>query len=185
MTGATHQAGALLTAGLYAQTLGLSPALTVATAIGAFITARLPDVDAARDPEGPRRYDHRRLPHSLVFAGGGVLLAALLAVATLGYPPADLAYDQPLPSALSTLYEADPKGLVAVVTVGGALGYLSHLLFDAFTTKGIWLMQPGGRRLVVPLVTKGRLPEPLVLVGITLALVPTLVTPVLFSVIPW
>ncbi len=41
MNGATHQAGALLAAGLYAQAVGLSPALTVVTAAGAFFAARV------------------------------------------------------------------------------------------------------------------------------------------------
>lgn len=184
MTGATHQAGALLAAGLYAQAIGLSPALTVASAAGAFVAAPLPDIDSSRDPNDPRRFDHRRLPHSIVFAGGGVLLIALLAVAAFGYPSAELGEDRSLSSALLLLYQGAPGELVAVVAVGGALGYLSHLFLDSLTTKGVWLLWPGGRRLGFPLVKQGGLPEPLVLVGIALALLPTLVVPLLSNAVP-
>ena len=183
MTGATHQAGALLAAGLYAQAISLSPALVVATAAGALAAARLPDVDAPRDPEDPRRYDHRRGPHSLVFAGGGVLLAALLAVAAFGYPPTQLGEGEPLFLALVQLYQGATGKLAAVVAVGVALGYLSHLFLDFFTTKGIWLLRPKGVRLALPVVRRGRLPEPLVLVTFAFALVPTLIIPVLKGVL--
>lgn len=183
MTGATHQAGALLAAGLYAQIMGLSPALAVATAAGAFAAARIPDVDAPRDLEDPRRYDHRRGPHSLVFAGGGVLLAALLAVAAFGYTPTRLGEGEPLFLALVQLYQGATGKLAAVVAVGAALGYLSHLFLDLFTTKGIWLLRPGGVRLALPVVRKGGLPEPLVLITFAFALIPTLVIPMLKGII--
>lgn len=69
--------------------------------------------------------------------------------------------------------------------MGFALGYLSHLLLDALTVKGIWLASPGGRRLAFPLVREGRVPEPLVSLLITLALLPALVAPLLAAAIPW
>ncbi|MGF1473179.1 MAG: metal-dependent hydrolase [Rubrobacteraceae bacterium] len=183
MTGATHQAGALLAAGLYAQVMGLSPALAVTTAAGAFAAARLPDIDAPRDPEDPRCYDHRRGPHSLLLAGGGVLLVALLAVAAFGYPPTRLGEGEHLFYTLVQLYQGSTGKLAAVVAVGATLGYLSHLLLDLFTTKGIWLLRPGGLRLALPVVRKGGLPEPLVLITFAFALIPTLVIPLLKGVV--
>ncbi|MDP9474357.1 MAG: metal-dependent hydrolase [Actinomycetota bacterium] len=186
MNGATHQAGALLAAGLYAQAVGLSPALTAVTAAGAFVAARGPDVDSSPESEDPkRRYDHRGYPHSLVFAGGGVLALALWAVALLGYPASDLARDLPLSAALVAVSEGPPAPLAGVVAVSFALGYLSHLLLDALTVKGIWLLSPGGRRLAFPLVRQGRVPEPLVSLLITLALLPVLVAPLLAAAVPW
>ena len=186
MTGATHEAGALLAAGLYAQAADLSPALTVVTAAGAFFAARRPDMDSAPGSEDPKaRYDHRGYPHSLVFAGGGVLVLALWAVAIFGHPAPDLARGLPLPEALVALSEGPPAPLVGVAAVGFALGYLSHLLLDALTTKGIWLSSPGGRRLAFPLVKEGRVPEPLVSLLITLALLPALVLPLLTAAVPW
>ena len=186
MNGPTHQAGALLAAGLYAQAAGLSPALTFVTAAGAYLAARRPDMDAAPESEDPkRRYDHRGYPHSLLFAGGGVLTLALWAVAIFGYPPRDLAEGLPLAEALVSLSEGPPAPLAGALAVGFALGYLSHLLLDALTVKGIWLMSPGGCRLAFPLVKEGRVPEPLVSVLVTLALLPVLVVPLLTAAVPW
>lgn len=185
MTGATHQAGALLAAGFYAQALGFSPALTVVTAAGAFAAACLPDTGYDPEAGDPGRYEHRGLPHSLVLAGGLVCLAALVAVALFGYPALDAGGDGPLVQAVVSLSGSDPEGLVAVAAVGAALGYVSHLLLDGLTTKGIWLMSPGGRRIGAPLVKKGRVPEPLVLLVITLALLPVLVIPLVNQAAPW
>lgn len=186
MNGPTHQAGALLAAGLYAQAAGLSPALTVVTAAGAFFAARRPDMDSSPECEDPKkRYDHRGYPHSLLFAGGSVCLLALWAVALFGHPAPDLAQGLPLPEALVALSEEPSAPLVGLAAVGFALGYLSHLLLDALTTKGIWLARPGGRRLAFALVEEGRVPEPLVSLLITLALLPALVLPLLTAAVQW
>lgn len=186
MTGATHQAGAVLAAGLYAGAAGLSPALTALTAAGAFATASLPDRLDPRptlDPTDQRRYDHRRWAHSLL-PGAGAILLALITVLRFGYPAAGSGEDELIPVALSLLLEKDFGHAVSVVAVGAAVGYLSHLALDTLTAKGIWLTRPGGRRLGVPLVKHGRLPEPLVLGAITLALIPAVVLPLLPGVIP-
>lgn len=186
MTGATHQAGALLAAGLYGGAVGLSPALVALTAAGAFATATLPDRLDPRptlDPHDRRRYDHRRWAHSVLF-GAVACLLALFVIFRFGHPPLTFGEDHLLPVALSLLLQDNLGHVVSATTVGATLGYLSHLLLDALTTKGIWLTRPQGRRVGVALVRHGRLPEPLVLIALTLLLIPAVALPLLSAVVP-
>ena len=145
------------------------------------------DPDAARRRlQNHKRYNHRSWPHSLIAAGGAAALAPLLSFLVLGYPDTRGALPEsaPLWDGLLAGFASSPGSLVTVLTTGSALGYLSHLFLDVLTTKGIWLFRPGGRRLAIPLVKKGRIPEPAVLYGLALALMPALLLPLLTSAVP-
>ncbi|MGI8859461.1 MAG: metal-dependent hydrolase [Rubrobacteraceae bacterium] len=115
MTGTTHQAGAVLAAGFYAQTLARSPVLAAAAlAAAALAAACLPDADYDPESDDRGRYEHRGLPHSLVLASGAVCLLALVAVAVFGYPAADAGAGRPLTQAAVSLPREGSGQLVGV-----------------------------------------------------------------------
>lgn len=141
MTGSTHIAGGAL-AGLAASAAaGLGAGQAIALTAGAVLASRLPDVDAKVNP-GPA---HRRIPHSLVFGGGGAVLVALLLLSWMGSPQGERLLVGASGAGGPVLPEALP-----MVVVGAALGYLTHLALDACTRSGIWLFMPKGTRVGLP-----------------------------------
>jgi membrane-bound metal-dependent hydrolase YbcI (DUF457 family) len=100
----------------------------------------LPDVD--RGTHGGRApWNHRGLPHSLLLAGGVWVLIAALAVALYGLDAPAAAYES------GERARERPSALAGFLALGGASGYLSHLLLDSLTPKRVWLLLPGGRRV--------------------------------------
>lgn len=141
MMGPTHLAGGAL-GGLAASAVaGLDTGQAFALTAGALAASRLPDVDAKLNP-GPA---HRGLPHSLVFGGGGAVLATLLLLSWLGSPAGERAL-APLGTAGGPV---SPEAL-SMAVVGSGIGYLTHLLLDACTKSGIWLLLPRGTRIGLP-----------------------------------
>ena len=139
--GPTHITGGLL-AGLSASAAaGLDTGQAFALTAGALAASRLPDVDAKLNP-GPA---HRSLPHSLVFGGGGAILAALLLLGWIGSPAGERAL-----APLGTAGGPVSPEAVSMAVVGSGIGYLTHLLLDACTKSGIWLLLPRGTRLGLP-----------------------------------
>lgn len=98
-----------------------------------------PDVDRSNG-RGP---NHRDLPHSLLYAGGGVLVLAIIVSLWIGGGGANELL-APLGAAQTTLLT--PQNL-SLVPLGVAAGYLSHLLLDSMTPARIFLSRPGGRRV--------------------------------------
>ena len=141
MMGPTHVAGGAL-AGLSASAAaGLDVDQAIALTAGAVLASRLPDVDAKLNP-GPA---HRGFPHSLVFGGGGAVLATLFLVGWLRSPETV----RLLGGAGIAGGPVSPESLPMVV-IGAAIGYLAHLALDACTSAGIWLFLPRGRRVGIP-----------------------------------
>lgn len=161
MTKKTHLTGGALAGAGLALGAGLEPlgaALVIAGSLGC---AMVPDWDRALD-KGP---DHRSLTHSLIFAGGFAVLAAVLAVAAFGFAGSGGGPRGEEPP-LSGLISGDPSPLAPLLgafAVGGAAGYVSHLLLDSLTGKRIWLLLPGGPRFGLPVFTTGGLGEALLL----------------------
>lgn len=133
MMGHTHVTGGAL-AGLavsYGSGLGLEGA--AALTIGAIATSKLPDVDA-RIIKGP---DHRSFPHTVIPGEGAAVMLALFLYVWL--------------SANSARVSVGPLGEeVELLAPGAALGYLTHLVLDASTKSGIWLLIPKDRRVGLP-----------------------------------
>lgn len=159
MTKKTHLTGAALAGAGVALGAGLAPLGSALVIAGALGCAMVPDWDRALDT-GP---DHRSLTHSLVFAGGLVVFAAIMAVAAFGFAGAP---GEGTPVVSGVLLE-DPSPLAPLLgafAVGGAAGYVSHLLLDSLTGKRIWLLFPGGPRFGLPVFNTGGLGEALFLV---------------------
>lgn len=177
MTRKTHLTGAALAGAGLSLAAGLAPLGTALVVAGSLAFAMVPDWDRALD-SGP---DHRSLTHSLVFAGGAVVLAAVAAVAVFGFAGAGAA--QGVAAGVEGLLLRDPSPLaeafgplVGAFSVGGAAGYVSHLLLDSMTGKRIWLLFPGGPRFGLPVLNTGGLGEWLFLLLLAALLGWTLLT---------
>lgn len=132
----THQLGGALCGLVAASTWGLPTDEATALTVGSFAASITPDVDAKL--RIGRSYDHRSLPHSLIFGGLGSILLAFLA------------YNWLTVNAPSTAGDVIPPGTVALLAPGAAIGYLSHLALDAMNPSGVWLFMPKGRRIGLP-----------------------------------
>lgn len=160
MNGPTHHAGAILAGVGASVALGLDPAGAIALTAGSAAAAMAPDVDRRSNP-GP---NHRALPHSLIFAGGGVTVLAVLASLYLS-STAGHELLAPLAQAQTTLLT---PGNLSLVPLGVAAGYLSHLLLDSMTPARIFLLHPGGRRIGLGRVKVGGGVEHLMRIGLVL-----------------
>lgn len=125
---------------------GLPVEQAAALTAGAIAAATAPDVDAKFSFLHPLRhkYDHRSLPHSLLFGGGGIVVLALIAYLWISGLPANAIAPETLGLAVFA------PGTLALLAPGAAVGYLSHLILDAMTVKGIWLGMPRGKRIGLP-----------------------------------
>lgn len=158
MTRKTHTTGAALAGALVALAAEVDPLGAGVIVVGALACAMIPDWDRALDT-GP---NHRSITHSLVFAGGFAVLTAVLAVATFGFAGAG-EIGGAVPDLRGFLFETPPGGQAApylgTFAVGGAAGYVSHLLLDSLTGKRIWLLFPGGPRFGLGIFRTGTLGE--------------------------
>lgn len=144
-------------AGLAAAALaGLSfpEALTMSAA--AVCASKLPDVDL-KWSKGP---NHRSFTHSLIL--GAVLLAA--SIFSKGWLDGISPSGGGLPEDLQWLAAAP-----GTFAVGAGVGYLSHLVLDAMTPKGIPLVLPRGPELHLAYVPTGTFRETRVSVFLVLA----------------
>jgi membrane-bound metal-dependent hydrolase YbcI (DUF457 family) len=133
----THLTGAGV-AGLAAGAAwGLGPAQTLVLFAAALPVASLPDKDRLLNPGR----DHRSWPHSIILGGGGILIAAYY---------------------LSRWLVEEHVPLLALAPYGVAAGYLSHLMLDALTGAGVWVLAPGGPRVRLASIELGGPGEDLV-----------------------
>lgn len=132
----THQIGGVLFGLGASGVAGLSVDEAIAFTVGAFAASIAPDVDATMRLR--KRYDHKSLPHSLVFGGLGSVILAFVVYSWLAA------------NAPSTYNDPIPAGTVALLAPGAAVGYLSHLALDAMNPSGIWLFMPKGIRIGLP-----------------------------------
>lgn len=130
MLGRSHVIGAAAIGVAAAAATGHSPGEAVIVGAAATVTAKLPDVDRLVN-KGP---NHRSLTHSLVIAGGGVALLALIVSVGLGM-------------------------IGSAVVFGLAVGYVSHLLLDSMTAASIPLIWPGGPKFSLGSIATGKLGE--------------------------
>lgn len=131
--GTTHQIGGFA-AGMGATVAGLpamaaDPGAGVVAAGAAVLSSKMPDVDLAW-ADGP---NHRSFTHSLVVAGGGLAVGAYALASGLQA------------SAAGGQMWGLPVTLFAGLIWGLLAGYLSHLVLDSLTSKGIPLVNPGGK----------------------------------------
>ena len=148
----THMIGAAATAVTVAAATELGLVETGILVAGALVADRIPDQDRHLD----NSYDHRSVTHSMLVAGGLVVLAALWTVGNFGFAGQNL-------QALAD----DPGPLVGVFSVGAATGYLTHLVLDSMTPKRVWLLLPGGPKFGLILVGRtGGLGEWVVFFGL-------------------
>lgn len=154
VTRKTHTAGAALAGAGVALAAGLSVFEAGVLVLGALATAMVPDWDRVLD-SGP---NHRSVTHSLIFAGGFVVALAAFSVATFGFAGGGS-------TIRGFLLEGSARSMLASLlgtfAVGGAVGYISHLLLDSLTGKRIWLLFPGGPRFGLPLFITGEFGETL------------------------
>ena len=161
MMGKTHVTGAIAAGTTGAALAQLDPVEACALTATSAVAAGLPDEDRVLD-DSP---NHRSLTHSLSFAV--VLFLAFLVylrprMADLGPQFAQEAAGLPfIPfiggfggEELAAGVGSYLAGLLFIAVAGLGLGYLSHLLLDALTPAGIWLVLPGGPRLRVPVISK-------------------------------
>lgn len=130
MLGRSHVIGAAAIGVGAAALTGHAPAEAVAVGAAATVTAKLPDLDRIVN-DGP---NHRSLTHSVVLAGGLVVVLAFILAQGMG-------------------------ALGSAVVFGLAAGYLSHLLLDAMTPKSIPLLWPGGPLFSLGSIATGKLGE--------------------------
>lgn len=147
MMGPTHELGGF-TAGLGAAALltaegQVAEGAVLATA--SVLTSRVPDVDLALGG-GP---DHRSMTHSLVFAGGALIAGAYFLLTALGINvlAAFTGGGIRAPGASGEAILGIPLTVHAALVMGLVVGYLSHLLLDSMTPKGIFLLTPDGPRV--------------------------------------
>ncbi len=133
MLGKTHVIGAVATGAATGAAFGLPISHTVAMAGASAVTAKLPDLDRLVN-KGP---NHRSLTHSAMMAGGGVAGLAYYVCSRL--PDSLLGWGF----------------IVPAVVWGLAVGYLSHLILDSFTSKKVPLLFPGGARVGMGVVKTG------------------------------
>lgn len=160
MRWATHYPGGALAGIAVSAALGLSTEQALGLTVGAVAASTLPDIDAKVNIGND--YDHRSLPHSLLFGGGGFTVLALIAYLWLRANTPELGSGLLEPSTLTLL------------APGAAVGYLSHLALDAPNRSGIWLLAPGGKRLAPPkqyAVKTGGMVELLIRVALIVACV--------------
>lgn len=156
--GPTHVNGALAAGAVSAAVWGLDPLQLTTIAAASSLAAGLPDEDRVVN-DGP---NHRSLTHSVAFAA--VVAAFLLAYVSPRIPdigPAVGSKLVELPLAGGLLGEANAgsigeylAALMLIGAIGLAIGYFSHLLLDALTPAGVWILLPGGPRFSLPLVSK-------------------------------
>jgi membrane-bound metal-dependent hydrolase YbcI (DUF457 family) len=140
MMGPTHFAGGALAGLAVSYGIGLGLEQAAALTAGAIATSKLPDIDA----EVKRGPDHRSFPHSLVIGGGVALMVALVVWGTVLTGAANgLIYALPDSAPVSA-------ATLNLAVAGGVLGYFTHLLLDAMTRSGIWLLMPKGKALRLP-----------------------------------
>lgn len=140
MNGPTHVVGGALAGLTVAAVSGTGIEASAAITAAAVATSKLPDLDRYID-KSPQ---HRSLPHSLILGGGGVLVAALIALGVLASGTAS-----------EQIYSMFSGHIVTPITlhfavIGAVSGYFAHLGLDAMTTSGIWLLWPKGKRIGLP-----------------------------------
>lgn len=140
MNGPTHVIGGALAGLTVAAVSGAGAEASTAITVGAVATSKLPDLDRYVD-KSPQ---HRSLPHSLILGGGGVLVAALVAMGALASG-----------AATEQIYNVFAGNIVTPLrlhfaVIGAVAGYFSHLALDGLTTSGIWLLWPKGKKIGLP-----------------------------------
>lgn len=162
MLGPTHANGAIAAAVVVSAAVGLDPLQAITFTVTSAVAAYLPDKDRLVD-SGP---NHRSLTHSLAFGLGiSFVLVSYVHPRVVEIGPAlgsrlgDRLGELPVLGALVGGTFASAAGewvasLVLIAALGAALGYLSHLLLDALTPAGVWILLPGGPRLCLPIVRK-------------------------------
>lgn len=166
MLGPTHANGAIAAAVVVSAAVGLDPLQAITFTVTSAVAAYLPDKDRLVD-SGP---NHRSLTHSFAFGLGiSYVLVAYVRPRVVEIGPAlgsrlgDRLGELPVLGALvggtfaSGFASAAGEwvaSLVLIAALGAALGYLSHLLLDALTPAGVWILLPGGPRLCLPVVRK-------------------------------
>lgn len=148
MMGPTHELGGF-TAGLGAAALLTSEGQVAEGAVlatASVLTSRLPDVDLALGG-GP---DHRSMTHSLAFAGVPLVVGAFLLLSALGLDVTGSLSGGGIAAVGGGSGEAIlgiPLTVHAALVMGLVVGYLSHLVLDSLTPKGIFLLTPDGPRI--------------------------------------